>query len=78
MYFLSYGIPITTKFQCCKFSGLICTCMYVCLQPLVPLPVARDAQRLEEILEYLRDEVKTRRILLHPYFRDFDKVVFLF
>jgi len=45
------------------------------LQPLVPLSSARDSQRLEEILEYLRNEVKTRRILLHPYFRDFDKVV---
>ena len=31
-------------------------------------------RELEEVLERLKTQVRTRRLMLYPYFRDFDRV----
>lgn len=45
------------------------------LQPLNALKSAEEEQRLEEVLERLKTQVGTRRLMLYPYFRDFDRVI---
>ena len=33
-----------------------------------------EESKVEEVLKMLRNEVKKRRLLLYPYYRDFDRV----
>ena len=47
------------------------------MQPLNSLE-STDEDKLVDILQRLRSEVKTRGLLLYPYFRDFDKVSYMF
>ena len=56
-----------------------CTiCIFISLlmavQQLNPLSSPAEEQRLEEVLSNLRSEVKKRRLLMYPYYRDFDMV----
>ena len=44
------------------------------LQPLNSLKTEVHERRLEEVLERLKTEVRTRRLMLYPYFRDYDRV----
>ena len=44
------------------------------VQQLNPLSSPAEEQRLEEVLSNLRSEVKKRRLLMYPYYRDFDMV----
>ena len=44
------------------------------LQQLNPLSSPVEERRLEEVLSNLRSEVKKRRLLMYPYYRDYDRV----
>ena len=44
------------------------------MQQLNPLSSPAEERRLEEVLCSLRSEVKKRRLLMYPYYRDFDMV----
>ena len=44
------------------------------MQPLNSLGSEDEEGQVEEILERLKQEVKQRRLLLYPYFRDYDRV----
>lgn len=44
------------------------------LQPLNALGSHEQERELEEVLERLKTQVRTRRLMLYPYFRDFDRV----
>ena len=44
------------------------------LQRLNVLESSEDERRVQEILARLKVEVSCRRLLLYPYFRDFDRV----
>ena len=43
-------------------------------QQLNPLSSPVEERRLEEVLSNLRSEVKKRRLLMYPYYRDYDMV----
>ena len=43
-------------------------------QQLNPLSSPMEERRLEEVLSNLRSEVKKRRLLMYPYYRDYDMV----
>ena len=43
-------------------------------QPLNALGSQDQERELEEVLERLKTQVRTRRLMLYPYFRDFDRV----
>ena len=43
-------------------------------QQLNPLNSPMEERRLEEVLSNLRSEVKKRRLLMYPYYRDYDMV----
>ena len=44
------------------------------MQRLNVLASEEDERRVQEILARLKVEVSRRRLLLYPYFRDFDRV----
>jgi hypothetical protein len=44
------------------------------LQPLNVLGSQDQERELEEVLERLKTQVRTRRLMLYTYFRDFDRV----
>ena len=43
-------------------------------QQLSPLSFPMEERRLEEVLSNLHSEVKKRRLLMYPYYRDYDMV----
>ena len=43
-------------------------------QPLNTLDSEADEVKVSQVLDRLRNEVKKRRLMLYPYFRDFDRV----
>ena len=43
-------------------------------QQLNPLSSPMEERRLVEVLSNLRSEVKKRRLLMYPYYRDYDMV----
>jgi len=47
---------------------------YLTLQKLNTLGSAAEERQVEEVLARLKVEVSRRRLLLYPYFRDFDRV----
>ena len=47
---------------------------YFCAQPLNSLSSYKEECQLEGVLNRLRGEVRKKRLLLYPYFRDFDRV----
>lgn len=44
------------------------------IQPLNLLKTEAEEQQLDAVLERLKTEVRTRRLMLYPYFRDYDRV----
>ena len=44
------------------------------MQTLNALGSQDQERELEEVLERLKTQVRTRRLMLYPYFRDFDRV----
>jgi len=50
------------------------TCLLYFMQPLNSLGSEDKEGQVEVILGRLKREVKQRRLLLYPYFRDYDRV----
>lgn len=53
---------------------MICNACCTLCQRLNVLESDDNEQRVQEILARLKAEVSRRRLLLYPYFRDFDRV----
>lgn len=56
-------------------KAILCHGNLLSVQPLNALSSKEEEQRLEEVLERLKTQVRTRRLMLYPYFRDFDRVI---
>ena len=61
-------------FLCIELGTLCMLPRYFFLQPLNALGTQEQERELEEVLERLKIQVRTRRLMLYPYFRDFDRV----
>ena len=63
-----------TYIHCIVFVLIPFISHVVAEQQLNPLSSPMEERRLEEVLSNLRSEVKKRRLLMYPYYRDYDMV----
>lgn len=48
-------------------------CVFMCFQGLQPLTEAEE-KRIKEIISQISDNVRRRRLMMYPYFKDYDRV----
>ena len=66
-------------YDICYVHAIVCVLILffssaVADQQLNPLSSPVEERHLEEVLSNLRSEVKKRRLLMYPYYRDYDMV----